>query len=130
MKTRIQPEDTLALLHAKNEIIALKQQINQIDETRPEQDYFVKFQREVDMFEKKLNMNIKGTTYQKNSKAIFDHFPRIANIGHEISEPDNLQKERNLLQTIQKSPLQQPKEIPKTRKTAKKPKTSKTQKPP
>lgn len=52
-------KETLALLQAKNEILALKKQFSQIDGDSKAQDYFFKFQKEIDLFEKKIGNNIK-----------------------------------------------------------------------
>ena len=61
-------KETLALLQAKNEIIALKKQFNQIQGDVQPQEYFFKFQKEIDLFEKKITKNIK--TIETNSKFI------------------------------------------------------------
>ena len=53
-------KETLALIHAKNEILALKNQIMHAEASKTPHDYFVKFQREIDMFEKKIGTNINN----------------------------------------------------------------------
>jgi len=65
----LEPEDTLALLHAKNEIISLKNQLQGMDSDQTDQEYFMKFQREVDMFEKKLNLNVRGINPKKTQQS-------------------------------------------------------------
>lgn len=64
-------KETIALLQTKNEILALKKQFSQIDGSNPAQEYFFKFQKEIDLFEKKIGSNIKNLDHQSKKNINF-----------------------------------------------------------
>lgn len=68
---QLSEKETLALIQAKNEILNLKNQFKAIDETEDAQNYFFRFQKEIDLFEKNVDKNIKNLDQKANSNTIF-----------------------------------------------------------